>query len=439
MKYKSLLVVIALMFTRLNSMGANEIFYQPEPLVYLVAKFLARKLVHDIKLKATEKGISYKEYLASCPLNSTVKQLILGFLPRYESISLWKALPYNVIQQNLGINFRDIIVLKNDQLLVLYDELSESSSKKISKIKIWDMKFQEWIRSDINLPEIYMFSWLISKNLKTLFLCFRHFILIYNLTANQIVSKINLRDSVINSVSLFCNDKFLCCGLFDGNVSIFDVSTGFDVSTRKNILFKAYDTAISLIESIGNVIVTYDTFKIKSWKVNFDKKSVLKFGEISDRTFDGHVENVKLGFNGETILISFGYPQPREVQFLTLPDFKLLKKWEICPGFLGLKKNADGKMFLTSVRSSNQLDYESNILLLLDSRTGEIIKEFNLKEDDLLLEDHESAIGWEGFDISEDNSFIILYNRKGLIAKISLNLDEGLDNILQLIKRDLDK
>lgn len=462
MNYKYALIFMSLLCAFVNAMEVgedeptdvgeerieSEIFKTstPESLSNLVAQFLAKKLMNDIRSelnsdKTNSKEESYKKYLESNPLTTAAQKLILKELIKKESNLLWKTLPQEAVEQNLDINLRDIIALYDNKLLVLYDEqFDDQNSNKVSKIIIWDMKSQDWVNTDIQLPEVHIFNRLISKDLKTLFLwCAGCFILVYDLTENNEVSRIPEGPHVINCVCLLNADQWICCGLGNGSVKIFDKDTAEEVFS-----FKAADNQeIKLIEGMDDVIVTADaSTHIRSWKLTSGEKFGYKCNEISN--LDHHygifgVRNLKLGFNGKRIIIYFSFFDDESVKLFTFPDFKLLKDYYFSPGELGFKASLDSNLFISSYEKrafwTNRLLNEFKILQLLDAESGEIIGIFRLEG---LLANDGSPIKWQSFVVSSDNSSIVLYDKKGSIAKISLNLDEGLESTLSKIKLHLE-
>ena len=262
------------------------------------------------------------------------------------------------------------------------------------------------------------------------------FLLVYDLVNDKDVSRIYLNTYDIQSVCLFCDDKFVCCGLRDGKVSIFDKN-----NSKCILSFKANYKGIDVIDSLENFIVTLDSNGIRSWRLTRDEKSIYQCTQISGVKRDNLVSDLRLGLNGKNILINYVYKSSKKMQLLTFPDMELLKQYNFLPTTDGLKSGPDRRMFLVNEETRRIFDggRELKFFSLLDAVTGEVIRKFNLDEDAPLLADHNSPSRCQGFAISEDNIFIIVYNRYGQIAKISLDLDEGLECILAKIKANLVK
>jgi len=461
MKYKFLYVVLALFFAHLNSMeeGDSETILnhenleivsqqgfgnQPNSLKEIVTKFLARKLMHDIKAEVKgEKEESYKDYLASYPLNGEVSSCVVSALLKNESMLLWQCLPIDVIHQNIGMCCTDIIPLANNRLLVIYNESSASESNNYSKIKIWDMRSEDWVDVDIQLPKITVYNAILSKDLKTLFLwCYGYFVLVYDLEKNTKISRIISNPNVIKSVCLL-NDDNVCCGLVDGTVKIFDKDTAKELFS-----FKAANTIINSIDFTGDVLATVNLFHVKSWKLSKDKKGMYQCAAIAKWRMD-YASKVKLGLKGKAIIINSSFlqrgifPQRETVLFLSIPESILLKDYDFCSSFAGFKRSQDGTMLFaaqgeyTLMRTPSCDKFSS--LAILDAETGVVVKEFVFTKDKESFSDNRSPIQWRGFAISSDNSFIVLYDKQGRIAKVSLNLDQSLDAILQKIRSHLTK
>jgi len=378
----------------------------------LAAKFIASKLMNDIRNRQ-----NYTEYLGC--LNNEVKELVLKALLEEESVLLWKVLPCNIAVQNASEVFwiRKIIVLDNDRLLVFYQE-----SHTIYRIKIWDMKSQEWVNNNFNLPEVRISNMLVAKDLKTLIIqCFddRDYIIVYNLVDKEIVSKI-VPDSKILSFTLAGQDQLICCTSYNGRVSV------FDISTTKKVL--SFETSLGdsgfLIDCIDDVIVVVSIDSgIVGWRLRCDQGSVWRANEIVRYIPSPNIVlRGALLIDKKNILIDFLHDY-FTWHLYSFPDCKPVE----CNLLKAVKCRSINTDYMLNRRLSIAKDDQVKgyqVLALVDNKSGGIIKSFDL-----------SNVNWRRVvvAISPDKSFIILWDKK-CITRISLNLNESLDNILEKIK-----
>lgn len=442
MKYKYLLVVMALLFTNLHSMEADpdctenaiieavEDFNEPEMLVHLVTQFIAQKLITDI-----ESGADYESFLNPYELNGDVEEKIISVLPRYAGNYLWSFCPIEVVHMQVGdigmeYDRRETVLLENDELLELYNYPDHDSDNTFSNIKIWDISSKECIK-DLNLPKIIVQKFLISKNYKTLFLwCNDNSVLVYNMKKGKLVTTIK-QIGTIKAISLACDDKYICIGV-TGQKSIIlikDKDTGNEISSFE--VGAQYDD----IKSINDIIVIAQEGAgyIESWKL-YANEGVCQCIPIAKFEIGWDSIYSSLGSNFLYIIRTLE-PGTEKAQILTVPDLKCIHTYK--PRYIDprLCCSADSKIFLLG--ESKRFMGKLNGLSLVDPVSGKVIRKLDLEKELLSSEIDLSSIWWNRFDISCDNNFIVVYGGKSNIAKICLQFEGGLRSILEQIKLNL--
>ena len=410
-----------------------------ESLQNLAANFLAKKLMRDIRseldsAETESKKESYKEYIQSNPLTPEAQRLVLKELVKNEPSLSWEILPCDVIHKNLGINnLRNIIVLNNDQLLVHYDERTDS--KLISRIKILNIKTNICSYINADFGQIYIQTCSISKDLKTLFLWSydNSLIIVYDLVNKREISRIN-PGKHITDFCLLNNDTLICCGFEKGIIKIFDIisaeeALSIDVNSRHEI---------NIIDSSDNMIAVHIGWQFKSFQFITDKEiQCVPIASFQFKCFEITVENMTISASGKKMLAYYQNKEKKIVEFFDFPKFRSLKRYEFFPGhdIYSFKLNKDRRIILT-----RKIDHKNmsklKRMFILDGESGEIIRKFNLAKKEFLAIDGSEL---NRFAIAPNNDYIVLFNHAGQIAKINLNLDQDLENTLNTIKLALEK
>ena len=262
--------------------------------------------------------------------------------------------------------------------------------------------------------------------------CYGHSILVYDLVNKCEKATITSSLDVIKSICLINDDKFVCCGMRAGNVKIFNTDSGEEVFSFESKHYKD----IELIDAIGDSIVTIDPFYIQTWKLNLNDKTADKIGEIFlDDIGYATVLGIKLCSDCQKILIHFACSGKHTLATFTFPKLESSEELRVYPGLSwnSLNRNLNGKLFfLRENHGIEQKEFTIRGFTIIDGESGDIINKLDLDKIGL-----SEGAKFKRYAISPDNDYLILYNQDGHVAKIGLNFDKDLGEILAKIKLEM--
>jgi len=397
--------------------------YEPKSLFKIAAYYVSHKLKEDAKA-----GRDYKEFLNPKKLNEDIKSFLISHLTENNSSLLWKSFKHSIEHFELPIWEQDqmddkeviasLSLCGKDRVIIVRKipmGVYERSEFKVDfEIAVWDINSKERLLR-FDTPQFKFIK--LSKDYTKLF-AFADDIKVYDLESGNLIDQKgwDRKFPVIKS-ALFKDDQ-IYIGFRSGEIKILKIDN----------LEELFSFQCENVASISNMTVLKNNIIV----VHDDENECVCFFERLDGKDSSAQMKENLVSDVSSVHFTTKHACLKKVStayLVGILSFSSLKSsWfevDSC-GSCSAISSKDEKLFLLGERIDGAPRHSSTFLglAILEAKTGKQFRKFNFKK--------EFGIdNFNGFGISDDNSFILFYRTTGLFVKVSLDLGKTLEEILE--------